>query len=494
MTAPDLTTIAGIRAALANRDISCAELIDRQLGVIAAAGDLNCFVTLCEESARREARAADDHLATGQAGPLTGIPIAHKDIFCTEGVLTTCASRMLHNFVAPYDAHVVTQLRAAGTVCLGKTNMDEFAMGSSNENSYYGPVRNPWDPARVPGGSSGGSAAAVAAGLVPAATGTDTGGSIRQPAAFCGVTGIKPTYGRVSRFGMIAFASSLDQGGVFARTARDAAEVLQAMAGFDERDSTSSPEAVGDYSANMTTDLAGLTVGVPRQYVEDLGDDVAAIIGEVSRHYEQSGARIVEVDLPHTRYAIPAYYVLASAECSANLARYDGVRFGHRCENPRDLQDLFRRSRSEAFGDEVKRRILTGTFALSVGYFDAYYGQAQRVRRLVRDDFLAAFESVDVLLTPTTPGPAFELAALQDDPVAMYQQDVYTVPASLAGLPGLSMPAGEAGGLPLGVQLLGPHFREDLLLGLANHWQTVTDWHQRQPPWNSAANIEAPNE
>jgi aspartyl-tRNA(Asn)/glutamyl-tRNA(Gln) amidotransferase subunit A len=395
---------------------------------------------------------------------------------------TTCGSRMLEKFIAPYDATVVSQLRDAGAVTLGKANMDEFAMGSSNENSFYGPVKNPWQPQRVPGGSSGGSAALVAAGLAPAATGTDTGGSIRQPASFCGVTGLKPTYGRVSRYGMIAFASSLDQGGPLVRDAEDAALMLAYMSGFDPRDSTSAAREDAWLERIPTQgipDLPGaMTIGLPIEYDLDDFDHLRAVRGVL----EAAGHRCVDVSLPHTDAAIPAYYVISGAEASTNLSRYDGVRFGHRCENPQSIQDLYERSRSEGFGAEVQRRILTGTYALSVGYYDAYYLKAQKIRRLIANDFAQAFTGVDVLLTPTTPGPAFELNALTDDPVAMYQQDKFTVPISLAGLPGLSMPAGFQDGLPLGAQLVAPAFREDLLLGLAKTYQQGTDWHLSTPP------------
>jgi aspartyl-tRNA(Asn)/glutamyl-tRNA(Gln) amidotransferase subunit A len=414
---------------------------------------------------------------------VTGIPIAFKDIFCTRDLLTTCGSKILENFVAPYDATVVERLKASGVVTLGKANMDEFAMGSSNENSHFGSVANPWDTDRVPGGSSGGSASLVAAGLAPIATGTDTGGSIRQPAAFCGVTGLKPTYGRVSRYGMVAFASSLDQGGLLAHSAADIALLLPHMAGFDPRDATSSP-STDDWLDGCRTEALepanGLTIGLPAEYFTDLGIPAAAI--EAARkELEAAGFTFKEISLPHTAAAIPAYYVIAGAEASTNLSRYDGVRFGHRCEDPESLDDLYQRSRSEGFGAEVKRRILTGTYALSVGYFDAYYLKAQKIRRLIQADFLSAFEGVDLILAPTTPDVAFKRGELADDPVAMYQQDIFTIPASLAGLPAMSLPCGFHDGLPLGMQLIGPHFAEQAVLRTAEAYQRATDWHQRHP-------------
>ncbi len=474
--------IATQRKALASRTISASELARSYLDRIARFdSDLGSFITVAEESAMAAAAEADRRLARGDASPLCGIPIAHKDIFCTNGIRTSCASRMLANFIAPYDAHVVSLAHAAGTVMVGKTNMDEFAMGSSGESSYFGATANPFDLSRVPGGSSSGSAAAVAAGLISAATGSDTGGSIRQPAAFCGVTGVKPTYGRVSRYGMIAFASSLDCAGVIARSAADAALLLGSIAGFDARDSTSVDVPVPDYTTALDNDIRGWRIGLPAEYLSDLDPAAGAMLDEVRRVLEQAGAEFIDVSLRHSRWAIPAYYVIAPAEASANLSRYDGVRFGHRCESPRDLFDLYRRSRSEGFGIEVKRRIMTGTYALSVGYFDAYYLKAQRVRRLIRQDFLDAFGAVDLLLTPTTPGVAFKAGALRDDPVDMYRQDIHTIGASLAGLPGLSMPAGEAGGLPLGAQLLAPHFAEERLFAVAAAFQRATDWHLRRP-------------
>ncbi len=476
-------TLTELAAGLRAGDFSSEELTRACLERIAAHdGQLNSFITVDEEQALAQAREADRRLAAGEAGPLTGIPVAQKDIFCTDGVLTTCASRMLENFVAPYSATVVEKFDAAGAVMIGKTNMDEFAMGSSNETSYYGPVRNPWNPDTVPGGSSGGSAAAVAARLVPAATGTDTGGSIRQPAALCGVTGLKPTYGRVSRWGMIAFASSLDQGGPIARSAEDAALLLGVMAGFDERDSTSIDRPVPDYTATLNDAIRGLKIGLPKEYFGDgLDAGVAAAVEAALDEYRRLGAEIVEISLPNTHLAVPAYYVVAPAECSSNLSRFDGVRFGHRCENPEDLEDLYKRSRGEGFGDEVKRRIMIGTYALSAGYYDAYYLKAQKVRRLISDDFRRAFEQVDVIMGPTTPAPAFRLGEKTDDPITMYLSDIYTIAVNLAGLPGMSIPAGFVDGLPVGLQLIGNYFEEARLLNVAHQYQQVTDWHRQGP-------------
>jgi aspartyl-tRNA(Asn)/glutamyl-tRNA(Gln) amidotransferase subunit A len=481
-------TISDLAKGLRAGAFSATELAHFYLQRIAA-GDaaLNSFITVSEDVALAEAAAADARLQDGTAGPLTGIPIAHKDLFCTQGIRTSCASRMLDNFVAPYDAAVVERLRAAGAVMLGKTNMDEFAMGSSTENSFYGAAGNPWNPALVPGGSSGGSAAAVAAGFAPMTTGTDTGGSIRQPAAFCGVSGLKPTYGRVSRYGMVAFASSLDQAGPIARSATDLALLFGAMAGFDARDSTSAERDPAELAAfaepNLDADARTFTVGLPREYFTALTDDsLQSLLDDARRLLEGHGVRFVEVSLPHTAAAVPCYYVVASAEASTNLARFDGVRFGHRCEHPRDLADMYQRTRTEGFGAEVKRRILTGTYALSVGYYDAYYLKAQRVRRLIRDDFVKAFTDVDLLLAPTCPNVAFAKGLLLSDPIAMYQQDVFTVPASLAGLPALTLPCGFSRGLPAGLQLIGPHFAEHALLALAQRYQALTEWHRRYPP------------
>lgn len=443
---------------------------------------LNSFVTVTDSQALAAAQAADAAIKAGTAGPLTGIPFAHKDIFCTNGVKTSCGSRMLDNFIAPYDATVTRKLLEAGAVMVGKTNMDEFAMGSSNETSFYGPVRNPWDETTVPGGSSGGSAAAVAARLVPASTGTDTGGSIRQPAALCGITGLKPTYGRVSRYGMIAFASSLDQGGPFARSAEDAALMLGAMAGFDTRDSTSVDRPVDDYVAQLNEPLQGLKIGLPKEYFgagldAAVGDAVAVAIEE----FRKLGATVTDISLPNTHLSVPAYYVVAPAECSSNLSRFDGVRFGHRADNPQDLQDLYTRSRGEGFGSEVKRRILVGTYALSAGYYDAYYLKAQQARHLIRDDFLQAFKQVDVIMGPTAPSVAFKLGEKADDPVSMYLSDIYTIAVNLAGLPAISVPAGFCNGLPVGLQVIGNYFAEGRLLNVAHRYQQASDWHTRCP-------------
>ncbi|RUQ38370.1 MAG: Asp-tRNA(Asn)/Glu-tRNA(Gln) amidotransferase subunit GatA [Candidatus Competibacteraceae bacterium] len=476
-------TIVQLSAALAAGECSSEELTRAFLERIERFNPpLNAFITVTAESALAQARAADQRRRRGEAQPLTGVPIAHKDIFCTDGVRTSCGSRMLDPFIAPYDATVVERLAAAGAVMLGKTNLDEFAMGSSNETSFYGPVRNPWDLEAVPGGSSGGSAAAVAARLTPGATGTDTGGSIRQPAALCGITGIKPTYGRVSRWGMIAYASSLDQGGPLARTAADCALLLGAMAGFDPSDSTSVDRPVPDYATLLDRPLAGLKIGLPKEYFgEGLDSAVAQVVEEAIAEYRRLGAETVEVSLPNSALAIPAYYVIAPAECSSNLARFDGVRYGHRCEDPKDLLDLYTRSRAEGFGSEVKRRILVGTFVLSAGYYDAYYLKAQQIRRLISDDFRRAFEQVDVIAGPTSPTVAFNLGEKVDDPITMYLSDIYTIAVNLAGLPGLSMPVGFVGQRPVGLQLIGNYFAEDRLLNVAHRYQQTTDWHERSP-------------
>ncbi len=445
-------------------------------------GQLNCFISVTEELALEAARAADVRIKAGNAGPLTGIPFAHKDIFCTRGVKTSCGSKMLDNFIAPYDATVTRKLLDAGAVMIGKTNMDEFAMGSSNETSFYGPVKNPWNQKTVPGGSSGGSAAAVAARLVPVSTGTDTGGSIRQPAALCGITGIKPTYGCVSRYGMIAFASSLDQGGPFSRTAEDAAVMLGAMAGFDERDSTSVERPADDYMAELDKPLQGLKIGLPKEYFGDgLDAAVGTVVEAALEDFKKLGATVIEISLPNTHLSVPSYYVVAPAECSSNLSRFDGVRFGYRAENPKDLEDLYTRSRGEAFGPEVKRRILIGTYALSAGYYDAYYLKAQQARRLIRDDFMRAFEDVDVIMGPTAPDVAFELGSKANDPVSMYLSDIYTIAANLAGLPAMSIPAGFADNMPVGLHVIGNYFKEGQLLNAGHQYQQVTDWHTRSP-------------
>ncbi len=476
-------TIAELARGLKAREFSSEELTLAFLKRIEQFdGQLNSFITVTPEIALAQAIAADALLADDMGGPLTGVPIAHKDIFCTNGVRTSCASKMLDKFIAPYDATVVSRWRAAGLVMLGKTNMDEFAMGSSNETSFYGPVKNPWDTSAVPGGSSGGSAAAVAARLTPGATGTDTGGSIRQPAALCGITGIKPTYGRVSRYGMIAFASSLDQGGPMARTAEDCALLLGAMAGFDERDSTSVDRHVPDYTATLNNPIKGLRIGLPKEYFgEGLDPAVAKVIEEAINQYKKLGAEIVEISLPNTHLAVPTYYVVAPAECSSNLSRMDGVRFGHRCDNPKNLEDLYKRSRGEGFGAEVKRRIMIGTYALSAGYYDAYYLKAQQLRRLISDDFTNAFKQVDVIMGPASPTVAFNLGEKSDDPVAMYLADIYTIAVNLAGLPGMSVPAGFVGKRPVGLQIIGNYFDEARLLNVAHQYQLATDWHTKAP-------------
>jgi aspartyl-tRNA(Asn)/glutamyl-tRNA(Gln) amidotransferase subunit A len=490
--------LADLRRALDTGETTAVALADHFLGRIATS-TLNAFIDVRPDATREAARSADERLARGERAPLLGVPIAHKDVFATRGWRATAGSRMLEDYVSPFDATVVEKLAAAGAVCLGKTNCDEFAMGSSNEHSHFGPVRNPWDRAAIPGGSSGGSAAAVAAGLAPLATGTDTGGSVRQPAAMCGVTGIKPTYGRVSRFGMIAYASSLDQGGAFGASAADCAALLGAMSGFDPKDSTSVERPADDHAAGLadspvpagrgaapgpSTPLAGLRVGVPSEFFgEGLAPDVEAAVRTALATLESLGAVLREVSLPRTRLAIPAYYVIAPAEASSNLSRFDGVRYGHRAENPADLRDLYRRSRAEGFGEEVRRRILVGTYVLSHGYYDAYYLQAQKLRRLIAEDFAAVFGQVDVIAGPVSPTVAWDLGERADDPVRDYLADVYTLGTSLAGLPGLSMPAGFGDrGRPVGLQLIGDRFHETRLLAVADRFQQATDWHRRRPP------------
>lgn len=477
-------TIAELSASLAKKEISSTELTQQYINKIKADdANYNSFITVTEEIALSQAKAADERLATGQdVNALTGIPLAHKDIFCTNGVRTSCGSKMLDNFIAPYDATVIEKFNAAGAVSLGKTNMDEFAMGSSSESSFYGTVKNPWALDRVPGGSSGGSAAAIAAQLAPAATGTDTGGSIRQPAAFCGITGLKPTYGRVSRFGMIAYASSLDQGGPMTKTAEDAAIMLNVMAGHDRRDSTSVNIAVPDYTTALNDSIKGLKIGLPKEYFrEGLDAGIASRIEAAIKEYEKLGAIIKEVSLPNTDLAIPAYYIIAPAEASTNLSRYDGVRYGYRCDQPKDVEDLFKRTRSEGFGQEVQRRIMVGTYALSAGYYDAYYNKAQQIRRLIKNDYLAAFEEVDVIMGPTTPSPAWKIGEKSNDPVQMYLEDIFTISLNLAGLPGMSVPAGISNGLPVGLQIVGKYFDEAKLLNVAHQLQVATDWHTKKP-------------
>jgi len=476
-------TLAQLSAGLKAGEYSSAELTQHFLSRIEQFDStLNSFITVTPEQALEQAKIADARRAAGDASDLTGIPVAHKDIFCTQGVRTSCASKMLDNFISPYDATVVTKLAEAGVVCVGKTNMDEFAMGSSNETSYYGPVRNPWNIDCVPGGSSGGSAAAMSASLAAAVTGTDTGGSIRQPAALTGITGLKPTYGRVSRYGMIAFASSLDQAGPMTKTAEDAAMMLQAMAGFDVKDSTSADRPVDDYVSGLNNSIAGLKVGVVKEFMTgDLDSGIAASTQAVLDELKRQGAEIVEVSLPNAHLSVPAYYVVAPAECSSNLSRFDGVRFGHRCNNPKDLTDLYERSRSEGFGSEVKRRIMIGAYALSAGFYDAYYIKAQKIRQLIANDFAEAFKQCDVIVSPTAPDTAFKLGEKTDDPVSMYLQDIYTIAVNLAGLPGMSIPAQHANGMPVGFQLVGNLFDEARLLNVAHQIQQATDWHLATP-------------
>ena len=476
-------TLAEIARALTDKQFSAEELTRSLLDRIGQLDpQLNSFITVTEEQAIAQAQAADARRANGESGALLGAPIGHKDLFCTQGIRTSCGSKMLDNFQAPYDATVVERLAAAGAVSLGKLNMDDFAMGSANESSHYGAVKNPWDLNRVPGGSSGGSAAAVAARLLPAATGSDTGGSIRQPAALTNLTGLKPTYGRVSRWGMIAYASSLDQGGPLARTAEDCALMLGAMAGFDPKDSTSVDQPLDDYLAALSKPLSGLRIGLPKEYFgAGLDAKIADAVMATVDTLKKLGATVKDISLPNMQHAIPSYYVIAPAEASSNLSRFDGVRFGYRCESPVDLTDLYKRSRAEGFGDEVRRRIMVGTYALSAGYYDAYYLKAQKIRRLIKNDFVSAFEEVDVILGPTTPNLAWKLGEKNADPVSAYLEDIYTITANLAGIPGLSMPAGFIDGLPVGVQLLAPYFQESRLLNVAHQYQQVTDWHKQAP-------------
>jgi aspartyl-tRNA(Asn)/glutamyl-tRNA(Gln) amidotransferase subunit A len=477
-------TLSELSAALQAKKISAVELTQQYLGRIGRFGRaLNAFITVDESRALADARRADERRARGESGPLLGIPVAHKDIFCTRGMLTTCGSKMLANFKSPYDAHVIERFDAAGAVLLGKCNMDEYAMGSSSETSHFGPVRNPWDQRAVPGGSSGGSAAAVAARLAPAATGTDTGGSIRQPASFSGVSGLKPTYGTVSRYGIVAFASSLDQAGPMGKSAEDLALMMNVMAGFDARDSTSLDRPKEDYSRSLKMDLKGIRIGLPKEYFgEGIELGVRSAVEEAIRWFEAQGAKTVQVELPNTKLAVPVYYVIAPAEASSNLARYDGVRYGHRAKEYKDLLDMYCRSRAEGFGAEVKQRIMVGTYVLSHGYYDAYYLQAQKVRRLIARDFASAFERCDVIFGPTAPTTAFAIGENTADPVQMYLNDIFTIPAPLAGLPGLSVPCGFDGkGLPVGLQMMGPHFSEARLLGIAQRYQQATGWHLRVP-------------
>ncbi|VAW58280.1 Aspartyl-tRNA(Asn) amidotransferase subunit A @ Glutamyl-tRNA(Gln) amidotransferase subunit A [hydrothermal vent metagenome] len=476
-------TLSELSALLAAGDVTSVQLTEHFLQRIKDHdGELNSFVTVTTEQALTAAAEADEKRKAGNAGPLTGIPIAHKDIFCTKDVKTTCGSKMLDNFISPYDATVVEKMQQAGVIMLGKTNMDEFAMGSSNETSYFGAVKNPWNTKAVPGGSSGGSASSVAARLTPAATGTDTGGSIRQPASLCGITGLKPTYGRVSRYGMIAFASSLDQAGPMAQSAEDCALLLNAMSGFDPKDSTSLEKDVPDYTADLNKPLTGLKIGLPKEYFsEGLNAGTDEVVKKAIEEYKNMGAEIIDISLPNTHLAVPVYYVVAPAECSSNLSRFDGVRFGHRCDEPKDLEDLYKRSRAEGFGEEVKRRILVGTYALSAGYYDAYYIKAQQIRRLISDDFVKAFEKVDVIMGPSSPETAFNIGEKSDDPISMYLSDIYTIAVNLAGLPGMSVPAGFDKNMPVGLQIIANHFDESRLLNVAHQYQLKTDWHKAMP-------------
>jgi len=476
-------TIAELVRGLQSKAFSSVELTQHFLDRIAALNpDYNAVITVTADQALKAAIAADKRLAAGGAPALCGVPILHKDIFCTKGVRTSCGSKMLDNFIPPYNATVVANFEQAGAVVLGKTNMDEFAMGSSNETSFYGPVKNPWSTDCVPGGSSGGSAAAVAARLAPAATATDTGGSIRQPAALCGITGLKPTYGRVSRWGMIAFASSLDQAGPMARTAEDCALLLSCMASLDDKDSTSIDHKIDDYSASLNNSIKGLKIGVPSEYFsEGLDKGTEQAVRQALSDLEAQGAELVDISLPNSGLSVPAYYVIAPAEASANLSRFDGVKYGYRCEDPKDLQDLYSRTRAEGFGEEVQRRILIGTYCLSAGYYQAYYGKAQQVRQLIRQDFTQAFEQVDVILGPTCPSPAFKFGSKGDDPVAMYLEDIYTIATNLAGLPGMSVPCGMVDNKPVGLQIIGNYFDEALMLNVAHQYQQVTHWHNLAP-------------
>ena len=480
-------SVAALSQALATKEISSVELTRLYLDRITRFNpEINAYITVDAEKSLAQAKAADDLLASGNATPLTGIPLAQKDIFCAKGWLTTCGSRMLDNFISPYDATVIERFNAAGAVILGKTNMDEFAMGSSNENSYFGAVKNPWDMARVPGGSSGGSAAAVAALMAPAATGTDTGGSIRQPAALCNLTGLKPTYGVVSRYGMIAYASSLDQGGPMARSAEDCALLLNAMASFDERDSTSLDRPREDYARDLDKPLAGLKIGLPKEFFgaserSGCSPEVMQLVEAAIAEYRKLGAETVEVSLPNMELSIASYYVIAPAEASSNLSRFDGVRYGYRAPEYADLDDMYAKSRTQGFGTEVKRRILIGTYVLSHGYYDAYYLQAQRIRRLIANDFVEAFKQCDVIMGPTSPSTAFRIGEKASDPVQMYLSDIYTIAVNLAGLPGMSVPCGFANGLPAGLQLIGDYFSEARLLNAAHRYQLATDWHTQSP-------------
>jgi len=485
-TQDDLSTLTSkeLHQLIINKDVSVMEVVELFLKRIEHYNpQLNAYITVVQDKAREQAIKVDNQIRQGELNhPLAGVPYALKDLFCTKGILTSCGSKMLSNFISPYNATVYDKLNDAGAVLLGKVNMDEFAMGSSNENSYYGAVANPWDLSRIPGGSSGGSASAVAAGLAPYSLGSDTGGSVRQPASYCGISSIKPTYGRISRYGMTAYASSLDQCGPMARSAEDMAVILQTISGFDERDSTSANVPVPNYSATLNESLAGLRIGIPKEFFADgLDASVAKVIQEAVQKFTQLGATVKEVSLPNSHLSVAAYYVIAPAEASANLSRFDGVRFGYSCNDPKNLQDLYERSRWEGFGDEVKRRIVVGTYALSSGYYDAYYLKAQKIRRLIKNDFVAVFNEVDVLMGPVTPTTAFKIGEKSDDPIAMYLSDIYTLPISLAGVPAVSIPVGFSEGLPVGLQIIGDYFNEAKLLNVAHQYQQVTDWHRQTP-------------
>ena len=477
-------SIKELKNMLNNRDISHTELIQETFLNIKNNSKLNAFITLNEEESLKKANNLDDIAGSGS---LAGIPIAQKDLFCTKDLKTTCGSNMLSNFIPPYSATVIENLENAGCISVGKTNMDEFAMGSSNETSFYGNVQNPWGENLVPGGSSGGSAAAVAAGIVPAASGTDTGGSIRQPASLCGISGLKPTYGRISRWGMIAFASSLDQAGPMARTAEDCALLLNEMCSHDEKDTTSIDEVIPDFTENLNSSIKGLKIGLVKEFdISKLDNDVVQVFEESKKHYESLGAEFIEISLPNISLSVPTYYVVAPAECSSNLSRFDGVKFGKRCDNPKDLEELYIKTRSEGFGDEVKRRILIGSYVLSAGFYDAYYKKAQQVRRLIKNDFDSAFKSVDIIMSPTTRGAAFKAGSKGDDPIQMYLEDLFTIPANLAGLPAMSIPNGMIDKKPIGLQLIGNFLDESTLLQVAHNFQISTDWHLKTPTGNKS--------
>ena len=477
-------SIKELKNMLNNKDISHTELIQETFLNIRNNSKLNAFITLNEEESLKKAKNLDN---IAGSGTLAGIPIAQKDLFCTKDLKTTCGSNMLSNFIPPYSATVIENLENAGCISIGKTNMDEFAMGSSNETSFYGNVQNPWGENLVPGGSSGGSAAAVAAGIVPAASGTDTGGSIRQPASLCGISGLKPTYGRISRWGMIAFASSLDQAGPMARTAEDCALLLNEMCSHDEKDTTSIDEAVPDFTENLNSSIKGLKIGLVKEFdLSKLDNNVVKVFEESKKHYESLGAEFIEISLPNISLSVPTYYVVAPAECSSNLSRFDGVKFGKRCDNPKDLEELYIKTRSEGFGDEVKRRILIGSYVLSAGFYDAYYKKAQQVRRLIKNDFDSAFKNVDIIMSPTTRGAAFEVGSKGDDPIQMYLEDLFTIPANLAGLPAMSIPNGIVDNKPIGLQLIGNFLDESRLLQAAHNFQISTDWHLKTPTGNKS--------